>query len=647
MTKSLKSILALVVLANTFAFAQFQDPNHYYLTGVKVNYDNYLRDSTANLSWAGGPDTTVSAIWDAGYVTKLQAHYPSKAFAQAGLGFSRDLVVADSLGHHFNTIETDDSLLVTESLETYGVRLHIQLNTDNALIPPSAAYTSTYPTFRDTLCITLPTVPTVDDDPDLAFTGPEEGTDTDMYGWGITNSDVFDWFEALAYNSTTAELDTPGSLTAPANWGMIEAFVDPASGTDYDSLEFVWYALDGRWQDGGADSGYDDDPTSADFGKLDRILGVRLTGDTSTIAATAAALTFMQTYGLADSTIPPINVSNTYPMLNGKGQATDADGDGDNDDIILPTLLGGSLTHAYLFDPAGDDGELFSGDEPLQFTGYYFTKNFLTAFAVATDYWDPDSADLTTWVGYYMALGLDQGSATIAAADTLAWITAHDICLALGVDPTIAGLIPDSVISLGEDLTAYVMAGGTDIAGMIGELGAAVPVQALGFITGMYAAGYTTVNVNDSDHDSAPDASTGAYSDGRLVFELDDSPVCFPVFQTRMVEGTFVKYSLLEVDSDLSNVPLKFAVHNNYPNPFNPVTTIRFDLPEANRTKVTVWNILGQHVNTLYVGDLQAGTHTIHFNGRDRTGQELASGMYFYKVESGLHQATKKMMLLK
>jgi hypothetical protein len=192
-----------------------------------------------------------------------------------------------------------------------------------------------------------------------------------------------------------------------------------------------------------------------------------------------------------------------------------------------------------------------------------------------------------------------------------------------------SGLVSDLVLYTG---VAY--------ADAVATIAAAGPVYTLGTLA---AVG---VDVNDSDNDMDLYMG-GTNTDGRLVFELDDSPMCFPIYQSRSVQGTFVKYSLLEVDSDLSNVPMKFEVHNNYPNPFNPVTTIRFDLPEANRTKVTVWNILGQHVNTLYVGDLQAGSHKLHFNGTDRSGQSLASGVYFYKVESGQFTATKKMMLLK
>jgi len=78
-----------------------------------------------------------------------------------------------------------------------------------------------------------------------------------------------------------------------------------------------------------------------------------------------------------------------------------------------------------------------------------------------------------------------------------------------------------------------------------------------------------------------------------------------------------------------------------------PTTKIRVDLPEASPTEVTVWNMLGQKVATLYAGDLNAGSHSITFNARNDNGIMLPSGVYIYRVESGSHIAMKKMMLLK
>mgnify|MGYP001309988806 CR=1 FL=1 len=89
-------------------------------------------------------------------------------------------------------------------------------------------------------------------------------------------------------------------------------------------------------------------------------------------------------------------------------------------------------------------------------------------------------------------------------------------------------------------------------------------------------------------------------------------------------------------------LPGSFALRQNFPNPFNPVTQIAIQLPENQHTTVSVWTLAGQMVETLHSGDLSAGVHTFSFNG-----DQLASGMYFYRVDAGPYQATKKMLLMK
>jgi hypothetical protein len=174
--------------------------------------------------------------------------------------------------------------------------------------------------------------------------------------------------------------------------------------------------------------------------------------------------------------------------------------------------------------------------------------------------------------------------------------------------------------------------------GMIGTYAPAIAVQAVGFMTSMYAAGLTTVNVNDSDHDFDG-------TNGRLVFQIGNS--CIPRDQHLSVASYWVNTVTSEVVSDESLIPKQFALHNNYPNPFNPTTQIAVDLPEAAATEITVWNIIGQKVATLYSGDLNAGHHIVNFDGQDDNGQQLTSGMYLYRVTAGKYNAIKKMTLLK
>lgn len=85
----------------------------------------------------------------------------------------------------------------------------------------------------------------------------------------------------------------------------------------------------------------------------------------------------------------------------------------------------------------------------------------------------------------------------------------------------------------------------------------------------------------------------------------------------------------------------------NYPNPFNPTTTVSLYLPSDAAVKVEIYNILGRVVKTLADDYFSAGTHEFQWNGTDGNGNKVASGIYFYRVESGSYSQAKKMLLMK
>jgi hypothetical protein len=93
---------------------------------------------------------------------------------------------------------------------------------------------------------------------------------------------------------------------------------------------------------------------------------------------------------------------------------------------------------------------------------------------------------------------------------------------------------------------------------------------------------------------------------------------------------------------DVNDLPTGFSLAQNYPNPFNPATTIKFTLAKSAYTTLVIYNILGQKVAAPVAEILPAGPHEVRFNGT-----ELASGMYFYRLESGSLANVKKMMLIK
>jgi len=106
---------------------------------------------------------------------------------------------------------------------------------------------------------------------------------------------------------------------------------------------------------------------------------------------------------------------------------------------------------------------------------------------------------------------------------------------------------------------------------------------------------------------------------------------------------------LIEVSRALAEgfLPVSYALMQNYPNPFNPETSIEFTLPQASQVMLSVYNVLGQRVVTLVDGDFPAGVHQVQWNGTDRHGQAVASGIYLYRLVSGAETMTRKMMLLK
>ena len=95
------------------------------------------------------------------------------------------------------------------------------------------------------------------------------------------------------------------------------------------------------------------------------------------------------------------------------------------------------------------------------------------------------------------------------------------------------------------------------------------------------------------------------------------------------------------------DLPAEFALHQNHPNPFNPSTEIIFALPQACDVTLSVYNILGRKVATLADGQFEAGTHNVIWNGRNETGGEISSGLYFYRIKAGENTAVRKMLLLK
>ncbi len=135
-------------------------------------------------------------------------------------------------------------------------------------------------------------------------------------------------------------------------------------------------------------------------------------------------------------------------------------------------------------------------------------------------------------------------------------------------------------------------------------------------------------------------------------YRLVDSPV---------ITGDTVQYRLSSVNKDGAVkvqktvtlnldgvVPGQFALQPAFPNPFNPETTLKYDLPEESMVELGVYDLLGHTVNTLIDNKEQAaGTYTIFWNGKNNNGQNMSSGTYIVHLKAGVYAATRKVTLIR
>ena len=91
-----------------------------------------------------------------------------------------------------------------------------------------------------------------------------------------------------------------------------------------------------------------------------------------------------------------------------------------------------------------------------------------------------------------------------------------------------------------------------------------------------------------------------------------------------------------------NSIPNNFFLHQNYPNPFNPVTKIKFEIPISSLVKLSVYNLGGKIIESIYEGDLNEGSYELDFDGSN-----YPSGIYFYILEANGYSFSRKMLLLK
>jgi hypothetical protein len=152
--------------------------------------------------------------------------------------------------------------------------------------------------------------------------------------------------------------------------------------------------------------------------------------------------------------------------------------------------------------------------------------------------------------------------------------------------------------------------------------------------------------VNSQVIKSGPDTSytvtfTDAHNTAKLVTAVFTDP-------DGLADSTFWFFTITDVQADKGVIPTEFALGQNYPNPFNPTTTIEFDLPKSSSVTLEVFNISGARVRSLLKGEnINAGSHTMMWDGRNESGHLVPSGAYMYRITAGDFTAWHKMTLLK
>jgi hypothetical protein len=127
----------------------------------------------------------------------------------------------------------------------------------------------------------------------------------------------------------------------------------------------------------------------------------------------------------------------------------------------------------------------------------------------------------------------------------------------------------------------------------------------------------------------------------RTTSMIQDSitPLAYGTDWTKTDPPAFIIVGASQISSSL---PKEFKLYNNYPNPFNPSTTIKFDLVRSSNVVITIYDILGKEIEYLVSSKLDAGTYEVKWDGA-----KYSSGVYFYKIETESFSDIKKMLLVK
>ena len=672
MKKMLIIFLSITLCIGTLS-AQSIDGN-YTLDSLTVQYVMVTRDMNQQDS---DGNTVVSASDAAQANYGLRVRFPSNA----DMEWEYEL----PLFNPGDTIRVQNVALPNSTwLGLAGIAMNVDFT--------SGGYTfnegSVYPTTQTVDCVTAPVSPAIQDIGTWTDAGDGDGLVNEnpnwiRNGWGIITSGVFASFDAPNMNTDVYGTNY-GVGTAMEDWGYMKTSYND-DWSQPTGLNLGWEAHDGPNAGIGVVSPGDQYYSEQEeaWGLLNNVVGMAaLPVDSVTIPTMAglAASGDNWPYPYPNDAVGinigvPVNEDGAPSMaymFNGPGQL-DATGA-----PVIDTDTGNPVgqfsgNKAYIFDPTGaliggGDGLPFSGDEGLKFTGYYATWNTLMTIKSMQH-----GLTMALMNGDFTAAGIAD---SILDAVIYQWDIDTDSLNSIAGGAVATGTLAAFTQTLTEYITAF-SAGSTPTVASITQAVAACMPTVMGAMASV-EAGYPglfetwqgdTITVNDSWTDleseywtwwgdDSTDASgnplpvfgptglpNGTYiGGGRMFVELDAN--CIPARWSQYVDSHWT-YSGALSSVDEGIVAEKFEIKGNYPNPFNPMTKIRFSNDRTSNVRVHVYSLLGERVNTLINKQLNSGTYDITWNGMNSQGKVVPTGMYLYEVESEGRRLQGKMLFLK
>jgi hypothetical protein len=159
-------------------------------------------------------------------------------------------------------------------------------------------------------------------------------------------------------------------------------------------------------------------------------------------------------------------------------------------------------------------------------------------------------------------------------------------------------------------------------------------------------------NVHQVDAGQVQGPGSGGDGSTIIYVLVDGDMTTYKVF--RSTTGTFTLFEEWTIGGPLplilaetKSVPARYSLSDNYPNPFNPSTTIKFTMPTSGRVKLSIFDLQGRLISTLVDEVYSVGRHEVIWKGRDNSNRSVSSGTYFYRITTKGFVETKKMLLLK